>query len=104
MVEFAVVLMAKQRADWNEKARANNNKIFVKNQKKSDMNSQMDESSDDTGPANRDNIPKNDHILDNFKLTKEMPPYRKMDVASFVVFTGLYFCFNYVYFVICVKY
>ena len=90
MVEFAAVLVAKQRADWNENAKEKNNKIFVKKP-------------ETHGAGNQNGNLKISHIFDKCKLTKDMPSYRKMDVLSFVVFSGLYLCFSFVYFVTCLK-
>ena len=90
MVEFAAVLVAKQRVDWNENAKEKSNRIFVQKQEKD-------------GAGNQDDNLKNNHIFDKCKLTKDMPPYRKMDVLSFVVFSDLYICFNFIYFVTCLK-
>ena len=90
MVEFAAVLVAKQRADWNENAKEKNNRIFVKKLE-----------THETGHQNG-NLEKS-HFFDKCKLTKDMPPYRKMDVLSFVVFSGLYLCFNFIYFITCLK-
>ena len=90
MVEFAAVLVAKQRVDWNENAKEKNNRIFVKKPETHVV-------------ENQDNDLKTNNIFDKCKLTKDIPPYRKMDVFSFVVFSGLYLCFNFVYFVTCLK-
>ena len=104
MVEFAVVLMAKQRMDWNEKSEGKNNKVFSVRSRNSGIDLKIDASKTDVTSEKQNTVQITDHILDNCKLTKDMPPYRKMDVLSFVLFTGLYFCFNFVYFIICTKY
>ena len=40
MVEFAAVLVAKQRVDWNENAKEKNNRIFVKKPETHDVKTQ----------------------------------------------------------------
>ena len=90
MVKFAAVLVAKQQVDWNENAKEKNNRIFVKKPETQVV-------------KNQDDNLKTSNIFDKCKLTKDIPPYRKMDVLSFVVFSGLYLCFSFVYFVTCLK-
>ena len=104
MVEFAAVLMAKQRMDWNENTEDKKHEILMIKPKKYkiDLPSDGGNTVDDTGK--KDGIVKSKNILENCKLTKDMPPYRKMDVISFVLFSGLYICFNLIYFVTCLKY
>ena len=104
MVEFAAVLMAKQRMDWNENTKDNKKGVLMIKPKKYRIDPKSDEGSTDNETGNKDGIIKSKHILDNCKLTKDMPPYRKMDVISFVLFSGLYICFNVIYFVTCLKY
>ena len=41
-------------------------------------------------------------ILDHFTISKNMPRYRKIDIMAFILFSGFYICFNFVYFVICI--
>ena len=54
--------------------------------------------------GNKNDDIKSNSILDKCELTKDMPPYRKMDVFSFVLFSGLFVCFNFIYFITCLKY
>ena len=104
MIEFATVLMAKQRMDWNENTKDSKNEVVMIKPKKYriDLQSYGGNTVDDTG--NKGGIIKSNDILENCKLTKDMPPYRKMDVISFVLFSGLYILFNFIYFVSCLKY
>ena len=84
MVEFAAVLMTKQRMDWNKNAKDDKSEVFIIKPKNSRINSTLDKTNtkDETGGKTGDKKSKN--IFDNCKLTKHMPPYRKMDVFSFV--------------------
>ena len=90
--------------DWNKIAKDDKKEVIMILPKKCRINSESDETNtkDETGNKNGDI--KSNSILDNCKLTKDMPPYRKMDVFSFVFFSGLFVCFNFIYFVTCLKY
>ena len=104
MIEFACVLMAQQRKDWNMKEKKRENRVFMTRSTKMDNDSQLDETDTDTIIGNNSDYLDIMHILNPCELTKHMPPYRKVDVLSFVVFSSLYVTFNLIYFLVCIKY
>ena len=104
MVEFAGVLMAQQRTDWNKKEKKKENRVFMTRNTKIDNDTQLDDANTNTIIGNCSDLLKMIHIIHLCQLTRNMPPYRKIDVLSFVVFIFLYVAFNFVYFLVCIKY
>ena len=104
MVEFACVLMAQQRTDWNKKEKKKENRLFMTANTKIDNDTQLDEANTDTIVGNNYDYLDIINILNPCQLTMDMPSYRKVDALSFVLFICLYVTFNFVYFLICIKY
>ena len=104
MVEFAGVLIVKQRMDWNEKTMEKTIKVLNGKAKKSGNESKLNLKMNSAGMENKFRFLKPSHFIDSCKLTKDIPSYRKVDVLSFVLFSGFYICFNFIYFHICVQY
>ena len=104
MVEFAGVLIVKQRMDWNEKTMENKTKVLNVKAKKPGNESELNLKINKVGIKNKFGFLKPSHFIDNCKLIKDIPSYRKVDVLSFVLFSVFYICFNFIYFHICIKY
>ena len=112
MVEFSVVLLIKQKFDWDENAMKKDTKQFLSNGKRGEKDLRIgskiqviedmekEDKVDDT-EMRGDFVMKN-LILDNITILKNMPHYRKIDIMAFILFCGFYTCFNFIYFVICI--
>ena len=113
MVEFTIVLMAKQKLDWDSKTIDDNEKkstlkrkeAFLDLKRRSSMKIDDIREGDDTANHGRteDSLAPI-QISDYLTLSKNMPPYRKTDIIAFFLFSGFYLLFNVIYFVICVHY
>ena len=103
MVEFAGVLIVKQRMDWNEKTMEKKPKVLNVKAKKTGNESELSLKMNNAGIENKFGFLKPSHIIDYCKLTKSIPSYRKVDVISFSIFSGFYICFNFIYFLSWVK-
>ena len=113
MVEFTIVLMAKQKLDWDSKTIDDNEKkstlkrkeAFLDLKRRSSMKIDDIREGDDTANDGRteDSLAPI-QISDYLTLSKNMPPYRKTDIIAFFLFSGFYLLFNVIYFVICVHY
>ena len=105
IVEFAIVLMAKQKDDntmsmSNVKQPGHNSKLRPK--------AKIIKVSEQTGISS-DNQWKNGYItatriVDQQTFCKNMPAYRKTDIIAFVLFNVVYVCFISVYFIVCFFY
>ena len=104
MVEFAGVLIVKQRMDWNEKTMEKKTKVLNVKAKKIGKESELNLKMNKAAIKSKFDFLKPSRFIDNCKLIKDIPSYRKVDVLSFVLFSGFYICFNFIYFHICVKY
>ena len=114
MVEFSVVLVAKQKYDWDCKAIDSNGKPWtIRVQESYDArktNSNIETISQIEGKDNMSAIKTNDEhltpsqILNHLTLSENMPPYRKTDIVAFILFSSFYLCFNIIYFVVCINY
>ena len=98
MVEFAGVLIVKQRMDWNEKTMEKKTKVLNVKAKKPGNESELNLKMNKDRITNKFGFLTPSHFIDNCKLIKDIPSYRKVDVLSFVLFSGFYICFNFVYF------
>ena len=113
MVEFSAVLMAKQRDEWMKKTAEKDYKEYMSKDKRTWTNPndksateyfrKIKEADDNTDVQILDQFSKMGQILNYFTLDKNMPPYRKVDIIAFFVFTGFYFCFNLIYFYLCIN-
>ena len=114
MVEFSMVLVAKQKYDWNSK-KINNfeEQSTIKDQKaynNQEMNStvkvisQVEEKGHFPDIWMKDEYLNLSHILKYLTLPKSMPPYRKTDIIAFILFSAFYLCFNVIYFAVCLNY
>ena len=111
MVEFSMVLMAKQKFDWDSKGNEGNAKGSMlkakeafKQSKRSfstDMKDERIEKSRISGDGMNGESLMLDQFLDYLTPSQNMPPYRKTDIIVFIVFSVFYFCFNLIYFVVC---
>ena len=114
MVEFSVVLVAKQKYDWDYKTIDSNAKpLTIKVQECYDdrkTNSNIGAISQIEGKDNMSAIETyGEHltpsqILNHLTLSENMPPYRKTDIVAFILFSSFYLCFNIIYFVVCINY
>ena len=114
MVEFTIVLIAKQKLDWDGKTIEDNEKkstlkpaeAFLNSKRRSSMkitnNSIEGDTTADDGMTEDSFAP--NQILDYLTPSKNMPPYRKTDIIAFPLFIGFYLLFNVIYFVICVHF
>ena len=114
MVEFSVVLVAKQKYDWDGKKINNNEKAVMSNVQEAYKDKKVSSSIE---PINhieeKDNISyigtsdeylSPNQALNQLMLSKNMPPYRKTDIIAFILFCCFYLCFNIIYFVFCINY
>ena len=114
MVEFSVVLVAKQKHDWDGKTINESNKRFMLRVQEAckdlKVNSSIETISQVKGKDDiSDNGMNGDYltpsqIQNHFTLSKNMPPYRKTDIFAFILFSCFYLCFNIIYFVVCLNY
>ena len=105
IVEFAIVLMAKQKVDntmsmSNIKKPGHNSKLIPK-AKIIKVSEQTGISSDNQW---KDGYIRATKIVDQQNFFKNMPAYRKTDIIAFVLFNVAYVCFISVYFIVCFSY
>ena len=105
IVEFAIVLMAKQKVDntmsmTNFKQPGHISKLRPK--------SKIIEVSEQTeisfANQRKDGYITAPQIVDQPNFCKNMPAYRKTDIIAFVLFNVVYVCFISVYFIVCFSY
>ena len=114
MVEFSVVLIVKQKLDWNKTAvDRKEEKIMIRTLKTQENNNSvakvkknvdMEEKRSITDIEIIDQYMTSSPILRHLTFSKDMPSYRKIDIISFVLFSCFYFCFNFIYFIYCIHY
>ena len=114
LVEFSVVLIVKQRLDWNSKSCDANDKNCESKSKlawKSNEHTTAPDSTRELQKANEnsENEMKNNFlelskVLSHITSSKNIPSYRKVDIVALIGFTGFYLCFNLIYFYICMTY
>ena len=97
MLEFVMVLIIKQKLDQSKKSIEDNDKRFSENEerfgeyiKKASVPEIVDQ-----------------HVTPNLKthiltFSKDMPSYRKIDIIAFLLLSGFFLCFNFVYFIVCI--
>ena len=113
MVEFSMVLVAKQKYDWNNKTINNlENPSTIKIQKAYndqetnstvEVISQIKEKGHFSNIGIKDEYLKLSQILKYLMLPKSIPPYRKTDIIAFILFSAFYLCFNVIYFAVCLN-
>ena len=113
MVEFSIVLILKQKTDLNDKAESKDDNQFTMKDNKSATNilitSAFQEklqsggivSTTDTGLQQQHQTSMNARF-GLLKFSEDIPSYRKIDIISFILFSVFYFCFNVIYFVVCI--
>ena len=114
LVEFSVVLIVKQRLDWNSKPCDANDKNCESKSKlawKSYEHTTIPDSTRELQKANENskNEMKNQflelsQILNHITFSKNIPSYRKVDIVAFIGFSVFYLCFNLIYFCVCINY
>ena len=97
MVEFSVVLIAKQKHDWDNKTTVKNDKPLMSKSNETWRDPKSNSSSitiydvkdenciSDNG-TNEEYLTPN-HILNYLTLSTNMPPYRKTDIVAFISFS-----------------
>ena len=114
LVEFSVVLIAKQRLDWNTKPCDANDKNYESKSKiawKSNNHTTVPDCTRELQKANESSENEKENqflelsqILNHITSSKNIPFYRKVDIVAFILFTGFYLCFNLIYFHVCINY
>ena len=109
MVEFSVVLIAKQKHDWDSKATDNKDRPKSLSRREAfkdvDVRSKINEINEANEANGDDSIDVNltpNQILDYLTISKNMPHYRKTDIIALILFNTFYIIFNIIYFVICI--
>ena len=111
MVEFTIVLIAKQKLDWDIKTSDENNKKLTLKPKEAfqDLKRRSSMKIDDIKEGDEtcnDGMTEDSlgpiQILDYLTPSKNIPSYRKTDIIAFFLFSGFYLLFNVIYFVVCV--
>ena len=88
MTEFAVVLLTKQKMDWDETDVAIDSEASMSSFKKTGTHCKVN--------------PKIQNLKKyQLKSSTKMPLYRKTDVFAFVLFNSFYVIFIFIYFFIC---
>ena len=105
IVEFAIVLMAKQKVDntmsmTNVKQPGHISKLRPRS-KIIEVSEQTEISS---ANQRKDGYITAPQIVDQPNFSKNMPAYRKADIIAFVLFNFVYICFISVYFIVCFSY
>ena len=114
LVEFSVVLIAKQRLDWKKKSSDANDKNYESKLKlawQSNKHTNVPDCTRELQNANEnsENEMKNQFLelsqmLNGIASSENIPSYRKVDIIAFILFTGFYLCFNLIYFHVCINY
>ena len=90
MTEFAIVLLAKQKMDWNETDVATDSKASMTSFKQTGTHLNVNHRYKNTTAYRQ-------------KSSTKMPLYRKTDVIAFVLFNSFYALFIFIYFIICLN-
>ena len=110
MIEFAFVLIVKQKVDWNAEA----NKIYGKKNKSNILHQEMgmkfktkalrirDVGDDFSLHGNIIKRNRNQRLYQR-RFLKELPFVAKIDYVAFLTFFIHYFLFNIIYFAFCLK-
>ena len=113
LVEFSVVLIAKQRLDWKKKSSdANKNyesklKFAWQSNKHTnvpDCTRELQKANESSENEKENQFLELSQILNHITSSKNIPFYRKVDIVAFILFTGFYLCFNLIYFHVCINY
>ena len=113
MIEFTIVLIAKQKLDWDGKNIKDNDKKSTLKPKEAFPDLKRRSSIkmiDDIRPVDNttndgmteESLAPN-QILDYLTSSTNMPSYRKTDIIAFFLFSGFYVLFNIIYFAICMS-
>ena len=113
MIEFTIVLIAKQKLDWGGKSTKENDKKLTLKPKEAcpDLKRRSTiKMIDDIRPVDNttndgmteESLAPN-QILDYLTSSTNMPSYRKTDIIAFFLFSGFYVLFNIIYFAICMS-
>ena len=110
MIEFAFVLVVKQKVDWNAeviKTYGKKDKSNILHRKMGMKSKTMDlkirDVDDDLRLHGNTRWRNRNQRLYQRRFLKELPFVTKIDYAAFIIFFISYFLFNIVYFAVCLK-
>ena len=113
LVEFSVILIAKQRSDWNKQpCDANDNNCesksklaWISNNHTTvpDCTRELQKTNENAEKEMKNQFLELNPILNHITSSKNIPSYRKVDIIAFILFTGFYLCFNLIYFYVCIN-
>ena len=114
LVEFSFVLITKQRLEWNKKPCDANDKHCETKSKQiwssdkqttvTDCTRELQKENDNSENEMKNQFLELSQMLNGIASSENIPSYRKVDIIAFILFTGVYLCFNLIYFHVCINY